>query len=169
MSYQRLTAEDLIDRAEIVDTVNRYATGIDRCDWEMYRGIFTKTVQYDFSSWSGAEPGPIEADDWVARVGNTLSAFDATQHVLTNHRVFLNGDEATCVAYMAAHHHFVSDTGERQMHSIGGYYTDHLVRTPEGWRIDAVKLTVTWEMGDRALFAQAAERNRRRPASAAER
>lgn len=169
MTYQRLTADALIDRAEIIDTVNRYATGIDRCDWEMYRDIFTDTVQFDFESWSGAEPAPMAASDWVARVGGTLSAFDATQHVLTNHRVFLNGDEAICVAYMAAHHHFVSDSGERQMHSIGGYYTDRLIRTANGWRIDAVTLTVTWEMGDRSLFQQAATRGRRRPQGRAER
>ena len=166
MTYQRLTAEDLIDRAEIVETVNRYATGIDRCDWAMYRDIFTDTVDYDFQSWSGAVPGPIRADDWVARVSGTLSLFDATQHVLSNHRVLLDGDRATCIVYMIANHHFV--TGDaREMHSIGGFYTDQLVRTAEGWRVNAVKLTVTWEMGDRGLFERAAERGIRRPATTA--
>ncbi len=166
MSHQRLTAEDLIDRAEIVETVHCYATGIDRCDWTLYRSIFADVVDFDFSSWSGAPGAPLAADDWVARVGETLSAFDSTQHLLSNHRITLDGGEATCVTYMIALHHLV--TGDlREMHAIGGFYTNRLKRTSEGWRIAACTLTVTWEMGDRGLFSRAAERGVRRPAATA--
>lgn len=166
MTYQRLTADDLIDRAEVVDTVHRYASGIDRCDWTMYRSIFADEVLFDFSSWSGAPAAPMAADDWVARVGGTLSLFDSTQHLLSNHRITLDGDAAQCVTYMIALHHLV--TGDvREMHAIGGFYTNRLKLTDEGWRIVACTLTVTWEMGDRGLFQRAADRGRRRPAGKA--
>jgi len=153
----KLTVEALLDRAAITDTVYRYATGIDTRDWALYRSIFADEVDFDFHTWSGAPPSRIKADDWVAGVRGGLSGFDATQHTLTNPVVTLNGDEATCVMYMSALHYLV--TGEkREMQSLGGYYTDKLRRTGDGWKIHACTLTVTWTMGDRGLFTIARER-----------
>jgi len=157
MTARALTLQDLIDRADISDVVQRYATGVDRRDWALWRSIFEDEVEHDFQSWSGAPPSRLRADDWTKRVAGALSGFDATQHVSANHVHTLNGDEATCVSYMMAHHHLVVD-GERQMQSIGGYYTNRLRRWPEGWKIYACRLTVTWEMGDRKLFELARAR-----------
>jgi hypothetical protein len=149
-----LTVQDLIARAEISDVVNRYATGIDRRNWPLYRSCFADQVEMDFTSWSGGEPRRISGDEWVAGVRQTLSAFDATQHVSTNHVHEIDGDEATCVSYMMALHYLAEGPApdQRRMHGIGGFYTNRLRRSPDGWRIHACKLTVTWEMGDRSLF-----------------
>jgi hypothetical protein len=150
--------DDLVDRAKITDHVLRYATGIDRHDWTLYRSIFTDQLTVDFSSWSGEPAASMNADAWVAGVRATLEPFDATQHVLTNFVIEVDGIEASCTCYMAAHHHLV--TGDlREMHSIGGYYVHHLRRTAAGWLIHQLQLNVTWEIGDRALFEQAALRS----------
>lgn len=147
-----LTVETLLARAEISDVVHRYATGIDRRDWSLYRSCFADEVEIDFTSWNGLPPRTARADEWVEGVRNGLSGFDATQHVSSNHVHTIAGDEATCVSYMMALHHIV-DGDERKMQAIGGYYTNQLRRWPDGgWRIHACKLTVTWERGDRALF-----------------
>lgn len=152
-----MTHDDLLDRARITDHVLGYATGIDRHDWGLYRSIFTDQLTVDFSSWSGEPAATMSADDWVAGVRATLEPFDATQHVLTNFVIDIDGSEASCTCYMAAHHHLV--TGElREMHSIGGYYVHQLRRNGDGWLIHHTQLNVTWEMGDRALFQQAAVR-----------
>ena len=45
--------------------------------------------------------------------------------------------------------------------TIGGHYDDQLVRTPEGWRIDAVTLTVTWRRGNADIMRRARERSTR--------
>lgn len=152
-----LTLETLLDRAAISDVVNNYATGIDRRDWVLFRSCFADEGVYDFVSWSGGEPRNLKADDWVSGVAGGLSGFDATQHVSSNHVHTIDGDEATCVSYMMALHYIVED-GKRQMQSIGGYYTNKLRRTDGQWRIYHCKLTVTWEMGDRALFQIAQKR-----------
>ncbi len=149
--------DELIDRTEITDHVLKYATGIDRHQWDLYRSIFADQIMLDFSSWSGEPPSMMPADDWVAGVRATLEPFDATQHVLTNFVISLDGDSATCTCYMAAHHHLVVD-GNRQMHSIGGYYVHALERAGKGWLIHQTQLNVTWEMGDRGLFELAAQR-----------
>lgn len=161
---QALTIEGLLARAAISDVVNRYATGIDRRDWALFRSIFADEVALDFSSWNGSPPSRSPADAWVAGVTASLSGFDATQHVSSNHVITLEGDAATCVSYMMALHYLRED-GQSQMQSIGGYYTNRLVRGPDGWKIHACTLTVTWEMGDRGLFQIAQARWKARSAS----
>ena len=161
------TLEILLARAAISDVVNQYATGIDRRDWPLYRACFADEIELDFSSWNGAEPMRMKADDWVEGVKSTLSGFDATQHVSTNHVHEIAGNEATCVSYMMALHHIVEDA-ERKMQAIGGYYTNKLRLGPNGWRIYACKLTVTWEKGDRALFQIAQARWQERLARGAD-
>ncbi len=153
-----MTHDDLIDRANITDHVLKYATGIDRHHWDVYRAIFADEITLDFSSWSGDPASTMPADDWVAGVRATLEPFDATQHVLTNFSITLDGNSATCTCYMAAHHHLVVN-GDRQMHSIGGYYVHELAREGDGWLINKTELNVTWEMGDRGLFELAAKRS----------
>ena len=156
-SAQPVTLDTLIARAEISDVVNRYATGIDRRDWALYRSIFADEVGFDFTSWSGGEPRTLRADDWVANVRDGLSGFDATQHISSNHVHTVEGEAATCVSYMIALHHIV-EGDRRQMHGLGGYYTNRLRREAAGWIIHACKLNVTWEMGDRSLFQVAGQR-----------
>lgn len=153
----KLTTETLIERAEISDVVLRYATAVDSRDWELYQSIFTKQLTVDFSSWSGDPEMTIPVGEWVELVSKTLSGFDATQHLSSNHVITVSGETATCVSYMVARH-YVVEKGERLMHSIGGYYTNRLVKTADGWKIRHCALTVTWEMGDRDLFDIAAGR-----------
>lgn len=152
-----MNVRDLCERAKINDLVLRYATGIDRRDWKLYRSIFADHLTLDFSSWSGQPEDAMKADDWVAGVRMTLEPFDATQHVLTNFVIAVDGDSAACCCYMTANHHLV--TGDlREMHSIGGYYDHRLRRDGDGWLIHRTKLSVKWEMGDRELFERAALR-----------
>jgi len=147
----------LIDRAAISDTVIRYATGIDMRDWQTYRSCFTDEAEFDFTSWSGGQPMRLSADEWTEQVRRGLSGFKSTQHISTNHVVTVAGDQATCVSYMQAQHYLPTDTGGNCF-TLGGYYTNTLVRTPQGWKICKCKLTVTWSDGNRGLFEEAARR-----------
>jgi hypothetical protein len=147
----------LIDRAEISDTVIRYATGIDMRDWQAYRSCFADEVDLDFTSWSGGSPMRLTADEWTEAVRSGLSGFRATQHISSNHVIAINEDEATCVSYMQAQHYLPTDSGSNCF-TLGGFYTNTLVRTPQGWKIHKCKLTVTWSDGNRGLFEEAARR-----------
>ena len=148
------TLQDLLDRAEISDVLNRYSTAVDGRDWPLLRSIFADEVVFDIRSWRGGEPTLMPTDDWLARVKGQISGFDATRHYTSNHVHRIKGDEAICVANVVALHYLVE--GEtRRMHASIGYYTKGLKRTAEGWLINALQLIITADMGDRALHDRA--------------
>jgi hypothetical protein len=40
--------------------------------------------------------------------------------------------------------HYLMEGEKRQMMGLGGFYTNRLRRTSDGWKIETCKLTVTW-------------------------
>ncbi len=147
----------LLDRAAISDVQLRYATGVDTRDWALYRSCFTDEVEIDFTSAFGGDPRRVKADRWVEAVRRTISGLKATQHMITNHVITIDGDEATCVAYVQARHHLPNDAGGSDQ-TMFGYYTNRFVRKPDGWKIRACKLTVTWNAGNRHILELARRR-----------
>jgi len=128
--------QQLVDRAAIVDTENRYATGIDLRDHAIYRSCFTDELEVDVGGTGAVTK---TADEWVDQAISLVSGFECTQHIITNHTIDLRGDEATCIAYLHAQHYSPENTI-----TVGGFYTNQLVRAADGWRIRSLKLTVTW-------------------------
>ncbi len=154
--------QGLVDRAAISEVVLGYATGLDRRDWDLYRSIFTDEIETDFES-VGIRPGVYKADDWVRDARTLFAGFEATQHTSTNHVHEVRGDTATCISSMQAEHFVTRESGdlpEAHRWTIGGYYTNDLVRTPAGWKLRKVTLTVTWSRGNRDVPRIALRRSR---------
>jgi len=131
--------QTLLDRMEIIDTATRYATGVDTRDRDVYRSCFTDEIDLDMSGMGMGEPMKVSADVWADQALSLVGNFEATQHIITNHVITIAGDRATCVAYVQAQHY-----NPQNMYTVGGYYTNTLVRTPQGWKISKLKLSPTW-------------------------
>jgi hypothetical protein len=150
----------LDDKIKIAETVYLYAMGIDTKDFVLYRSIFADQVEIDFSSYEGAsvtEPSQLTGDEWVRRVQPLFTGLAATQHTMTNPYPVVNGDTATCRMYMQAHHVYQPDQPDSWF-TLGGYYDDTLVRdsrSPIGWLLTSVKLTVLWKRGNHSIMAEA--------------
>jgi hypothetical protein len=145
------TLREMVDREAIVQTLRRYALGVDLRDWDLFRSVFTDQLEVDFSSFSGNPPYAVAADDWVAGV-RRLSGLQATQHLVVPYTITFHGpDEAECIAYVCAQHFLPNDRGDNWFW-VGGYYTDTAVRTPQGWKLRKVKLTASWTAGNRQVF-----------------
>ncbi len=140
------TMQLLLDRAAITDLVHCYATGVDTRNWRLFRSIFTDEIEV----WLGgaaAGAGPLKrvnADTFTERVSRVIGRFAVTQHVLSNHRITVQGDTATCSVYMQARHFPQPEEASQAVWDIGGYYTHHLTRTSEGWKIAQYTLTIAW-------------------------
>jgi hypothetical protein len=139
------------DYHEIVRRRYEYAFGIDTRDWALHRSIFTDEITMDFSSYSGQPAATLTADAWVEGIKITFTGLDATQHVMTNPLVDVDGDRARLRMYMKAEHFLRNDAGDDGF-ALGGWYDDRLLRTASGWRIEAVTLNVLWTRGNRHIM-----------------
>jgi hypothetical protein len=143
------------DKLAIAEVLYGYATGVDTRNWTLYRALFADEVRIDFSSYSeGRAPQQMAADDWVAGLVPLFTGLAVTQHSMTNPLSMVDGQTAAITMYMQAHHVF-DPTDPASYYTIGGYYDDTLVRSGDGWLLTGVRLTMTWQRGDRAIMEQA--------------
>jgi hypothetical protein len=143
------------DRDALVELMARYATIPDGQDWDLLPAtVFTDPVEFDFESLTGMPARELPLATMVTGFRKGLAPFGATHHSITNHRVTVAGDHADVRAHVRAEHWVRAAAGggaERWL--IVGFYDHHAVRTPDGWRLSRIKLTVTHE--DNAhLFAR---------------
>jgi len=152
--------QDLLDRADIIDVMSAYATGLDARDWALWRSIFLDETIFDLSSWSGQPARKLDADRVVAAQARIFAELAVTQHFITNHRISIDGDHARVLAHMRAEHWSdVSGPGQGR-YTMFGYYDDKLVRSADGWKIAEMQLNVTRTEGDRAVMDEATRRAR---------
>jgi hypothetical protein len=143
------------DKLAVAECVYRYATGVDTRDWAMYRSVFADEVEFDFSSYGpGRAPVTMAADDWVAGVKPLFGGLAATQHMMSNPLVELEGDTAKITMYVRAHHVFDPEDPE-SYYTIGGYYRNRLVREGGNWKLVGVNLNVTWRLGHPEIMESA--------------
>jgi hypothetical protein len=145
------------DFRDICDLRYRYATGVDTRDWALHRSVFCDVIEMDFSSYDSHPGSRMTADEWVARIRPLFKGLAASQHSMSNPRVIVDGDTAVQVMYMQAEH-LLEHQDPNSWFTIGGYYTDQLVRTTDGWRIAAVTLTVLWRRGRPEIMKTAVKR-----------
>ncbi len=140
----------LIDRAAISDIVTSYAASVDGRDWDRFRSLFLDSVFIDFRSFDSRLYRQLPLDELVT-ITRALDAFDATQHLSTNHVHSINGDQARCVSYMHAGH-FLTREGQQYACFLYGHYTYELQRVAGLWKIHRYGLQVTAQHGDPRVF-----------------
>ncbi len=139
----------------VAETVYRYATGVDRRDWLLFRSLFADVVTIDFSSYSpDSPPRQMPADEWVAGIVPLFSGLAATQHSMTNPLSTIDGDAAAITMYVQAHH-VLDPKDASSWFTIGGYYEDTLARIDGRWLLTGIRLTVTWRAGDPGIMERA--------------
>jgi len=150
------------EKLAVTETVYRYATGVDRRDWALYRSLFADTVTIDFSSYGpDLPPRQMSADEWVAGVVPLFTGLAATQHSMTNPLVTIDNDIAAITMYVRAHHVFDA-ADPTSSYTIGGYYENALARVDGRWLLTDVRLTVTWREGDPGIMELARAEGTRR-------
>jgi 3-phenylpropionate/cinnamic acid dioxygenase small subunit len=120
----------------------RYASGIDRRKWELFRSCFADGCQADYGdvgAWNSA-------DEITAFMREMHEPLGPTLHRITNQTVELRGDnEATARSYVDA---LVMGPDNGSSIRVAGYYDDELGRDVDGWKITRRSFTmVHLEMG----------------------
>ncbi|WP_394618060.1 nuclear transport factor 2 family protein [Lentzea sp. JNUCC 0626] len=129
------------DRAEIIELISNYATVSDRREFTTLPArTFTDEVTVDFSSVTGAPAMTVPLSAYVESLSGAFSAFKATHHAITGHVVELDGDTAKVRAHVRAEHWFPDEVGAPRW-LVVGFYDNEAIHTPDGWRLNRVKLT----------------------------
>lgn len=135
-------------QAEIINVVNHIAMMADRRDWQACRDAFCDRVEIDYTSLNGGQPATVNADDLVKGWETFLTrTFKTTQHLIGTHVVTVTNDTALCRSNFQAHHVYLD--GQKTNWTLGGFYEHGLVHTPQGWRVNQMKMIWTWEHGTR--------------------
>ncbi|KIF77832.1 hypothetical protein QR77_36365 [Streptomyces sp. 150FB] len=142
-------------RIEVIETCTRMAVHADRREWALLSGLFTEKVLLDYTSLGGGEPVQLTPQEIVDAWSATLGGYDATQHLVANHLVQVDGDRAVCTASFQATHLLSSSLGS-PLWTLGGDYRWELSRTGGRWLINSIVMEATWGDGNKDLPARAA-------------
>jgi 3-phenylpropionate/cinnamic acid dioxygenase small subunit len=123
-------------RSEITDVLIRYATGIDRRNWELFRSCFTADCECDYGAigtWRDVEG----ITEYMTTVHEDCRH---TLHRITNVSVDL-ASELTASARSYVDAIILGPEGRGGVRATG-FYDDELVRADDGWRIARRQFTM---------------------------
>jgi 3-phenylpropionate/cinnamic acid dioxygenase small subunit len=125
---------DREDRQDISDVLIRYATGIDRRDWPLFRTVFTADCELDYGeigTWHGVDAVTEFMEQSHAMAGHTM-------HRMSNQVIDVNGDRAAARSYVDG---LILAPDNNSGVNAAGFYDDDLVRTADGWRVARRRFT----------------------------
>jgi uncharacterized protein (TIGR02246 family) len=128
-----MTAADI--RADVTDVLVRYATGIDRRDWDLFRTCFTDDCTADYG-----EIGVFtDLDSFTERWALVHSHCGPTAHRVTNCDIEIGESGVTARCYVDAV--VMTPDGRVGNHAVG-WFDDELVSTAAGWKIARRRYTM---------------------------
>ena len=132
MPAPELSLREISDRIQINDLLVRYTRAIDQKDWKLLDTCFVPDADVDYTPTGGIAGKYPEVRAWLAKA---LALFPITVHYITNSEVHLAGDRATARTAVYNPMAFGKPDGTLHWFTVGAYYVDELLRTPDGWRL----------------------------------
>jgi hypothetical protein len=141
------------DRAAIIELLSRYATIPDAKNWDGVFDVFADSVLWDFESLGAGPAATVTPEEILEWIKPGFTGCLATHHSITNHRIAIEGDQASIRAHIRAEHWIdeaIAGNGPTCW-LVVGFYDDEAIRTPNGWRLSSIRLTVTYQTGGEAM------------------
>jgi hypothetical protein len=138
----------LTDRADLIELLGRYADIADLKEFTELPGlVHTDPLTLDFSSVADIPPMTVPLRDYIEILRASFQPYTATHHAITGHVIDIDGESATIHAHVRAEH-WVPDElagGGPNRWLVVGFYDNEAVRTADGWRLNRVRLTSTYQ------------------------
>ena len=137
--------QEIIDRHEIWQVLQRYGRGLDRFDRELVRSCYFDDAIEDHGNFVGG------VEDFIEWANETSGYFTAHHHGLMNHTCELDGDDAYCETYYL----FIGVSAEPPHAVSMGRYIDHFQKRGGEWRIAnrVVDIEGNFELNDSRMAA----------------
>ena len=153
LSGTPITAETLVDHAEMVRIADTIDAAVDAKDWALARSLLTDDIRVDFTSLAGGEPATIPSDALIAAWSGNLTAEKQSFHLRGNHRITFEDDgSATMLSHGYAWNRMdrgaLPENGGDALWEVWGTYEHSFVETGDGWRVDGMSFFATAERGN---------------------
>jgi hypothetical protein len=131
------SADELRDHYALSQLAKIYALGIDVRNLDLCRSAFSPEA-------TGEGRGQmLPLEDFLKTTYGVGASFHATQHLIANQYIQVQGDDADVWSYGIAHHKVAP--GEAKNEIIAGViYRDRCHRFAKGWLITERRLTTQW-------------------------
>ena len=140
-------AQDAADELAVLRVPTEIERAVDRKEWDRARSFFTDEITIDFSSLVGGAPAKIPADalidGWSANLGPSKTSHHQRGHGL----VTWDGPDRATVESAGYAWNRLEGKGD-PLWEVWGDYTHQLVRTEEGWKVEAMTFEVTHQRGN---------------------
>jgi hypothetical protein len=132
----------LLDIEDIKRALGLYVIALDSRELPLFDRVFVPGAYINLGGM-----GEMTPESYKEAAVKGLSALNATQHHLGLPVIDLDGDVAHSRCYFIAQH-VRNDLTPNPFLLIGGWYTDDLKRTEDGWRITKRIGTALWYDGN---------------------
>jgi ketosteroid isomerase-like protein len=126
------------DRIDITEVLYRYASTIDKFD---YDGLRTTLADDVWAQYGNADPveggGALQA--WIKEMTANVVW---QHHLLSVYHVEIDGDNAKALVYHTSHQLFDDDPAHAKL--LVGRYHNELRREDDGWKISKLVLELLW-------------------------
>lgn len=146
--------QQLLDKAEIMDTMSDFALGLGLPDFARYTSAFADEIEVYIPHHLGPEVQKVGAEDFGRRIAEFQGKFQARFHLQSGHKIELDGDGAKVTALQMFRFTLPTDHGGSWYMGGGVVHLD-LVRTDRGWKIARLHNDVTWDDGNWSIFKRA--------------
>jgi septum formation inhibitor-activating ATPase MinD len=141
--------QETADKFAVVETLYRFAAGIDLRDNDLLASAFAVDAISDFGpagKKAGFEYPVLEGrENIVSALTGSLGQIDTT-HSVSNPRVSINGDKAVMDALVEAQH--VPSNDHSRHYLMKNRYDVGLIREGDVWVIQRVTIDNVWRTGD---------------------
>ncbi|MEV6133687.1 nuclear transport factor 2 family protein [Streptomyces violaceusniger] len=145
-SAESASVQGLLDKSAITEVIYTVAHAMDTRDWDLFATCYAPEAEGDYVNANVAGREAI-----IAGTKAFLEPLDATQHLVGNLRVTVDGDIATAHATFIAQHVRAEATGSGQ-YILGGTYHDTLRRSDVDWKITRRRIRGMWSNGDSSVL-----------------
>jgi hypothetical protein len=150
-----MTNDEARDKVAIQEAISAHGLFADCREFAAIKTITTPDALYDYSSCFGPDFKSVKLADFLEGDDIFFLGFDATQHMISNFIIVLDGDRATCRSHVRATHRI-----DKDIYVMGGLYRHKMVRLNGEWKIAETVFEQTFTEGDTTLFERAAVRSK---------
>ncbi|NCD72088.1 nuclear transport factor 2 family protein [Mucilaginibacter agri] len=153
MENQTINLQETADKIAVIETLYRFAAGIDLRDNDLLASAFAADAISDFrpaGKKAGFEYPVLEGrENIVAALSGSLAKIDTT-HSVSNPRVTISGDKAKMDALVEAQH--LPSNDHSRFYLMKNRYDVELIRGNNDWVIQKVTIDNVWLTGDPSVL-----------------